>query len=91
MKSTIEISVSKKKIEKNGKTFDVFKTKGKNDKWLDVRFTKESGGITESGTIVCDIADVNVNTLGKYPVLWVKKIKKFVPYREQVISDYFEV
>lgn len=76
---TIEIIIGTAST-KDGKKFTTYKAVKADGKLMDCRFTKAVGPIPESfGSIVVDESACNVDRNRKYPVLWVKEVKEFVP------------
>lgn len=72
-KKTITLFLTKKLVKlDNGTQFYAYKTPiGKLS--VDVRFTKDSEyKIDGDGYFDFDVEDVNINTKGEYPVIWVK-------------------
>lgn len=90
---TVEIKVRARKVTKGTETYIFFSTKGKNEKWADVRFTKSVTTVpSSSGTIVCLAENVNIdNTDKEHPVIWVKAYESFMPYRDEMLSEFFDV
>lgn len=68
---TLYVEVKHIKLD-NGNEFDAFKTPvGKLN--LDVKFNKDAEKPVKSGYYTFLTSEINLNTQGDYPVLWIRK------------------
>lgn len=84
-----------------GKKFLTYKTFSKNGRATEVKFRQEvTNAPKESGYITLNVDDMNLNTSGEYPVLWVRgNVVTFEPLgtvteeqkakNAEQINDYF--
>lgn len=94
----IKIVVTERKTAE-GRVFPTFHTFSKNGRRTDVKFRKEVTAPTANCYIECDVADMNLNTSGQFPVLWIKAIQRVISAEEvngenaaanaAKINDYF--
>lgn len=76
----IEVRVQEKKTAE-GRKFLTYSTYSKNGRKTEVKFRKEVPNLpTKDCFIVVNVDDMNLNTSGRFPVLWVKAI--------QAVEDY---
>ena len=76
----------------DGKKFNAYKTIGKGNRKMDVRFVKGAANVpTEACIIVCNEEDCNVDNTRQYPILWVKNVLEIKPFeRKSNVSEYFD-
>ncbi len=68
--------VVQEKTTKDGRKFDTYKTFSKNGRATEVKFRKDVKDLPKATCyIVCDVDDMNLNTSGEYPVLWIRAIQ----------------
>lgn len=81
----IKIVVTERKTAE-GRVFNTYHTFSKNGRRVDVKFRKEVNAPKENCYIECDVNDMNLNTSGQFPVLWIKAIQNVIS-AEDVISE----
>lgn len=93
----LKLKVITKKITKGKSTFTVFRTVDKNDKWTEVRFTRNCDGKipVENGYIVVDESKINLaKDYTEYgDCFWVSEILDFIPFTKSKddLKQYFDV
>ena len=91
--NTIEIQVVKVNdvVMDNGRSFKAYRVVTKNGKFMDCKFRKDCKNIpTEPCIIVVDEENANVDTSGRYPVLWVKEVIETKPFvRQSNLRTFF--
>jgi len=88
----IKIEVNAKEITaKDGTTFLSFKGLTKKG-WYDLKFRRDAENVPScSCYIYVDENDVNINRQQRFPIIWVKTVKKLEELKfEQKVSDYFD-
>ena len=81
----------------DGRKFKTFKTFSKNGRATEVKFRKEIKDIPEKDCYInVNVDDMNLNTAGEYPILWVKAIVSIEDNAEvnadknrEKINEYF--
>ena len=92
----LKIKVATRKTT-DGRTFNTYKTFSKNGRATDVKFRKEVKNLPEKDCyIVVDVDDMNLNTAGEFPIVWIKAIQEIkeigaanVENNRKKIEDYF--
>ena len=87
----IEILVSEREYTDKDtgkkKKFNTYKAVTKTGKLMDCKFRREVTNLpTKNGIITVKIENMNIAKNMKYPVLWIKAIEEFSPYR--TLEDY---
>jgi len=82
---TLKIIATEREDREKKTKFMTFKTYGKGGKLIDVKFTKECKDApntegTHTIEVYCD--EMNIDTQRRFPVLWIKSIKRVVPLEE---------
>ena len=68
----IKITVAEKTTS-DGRKFNVYKTYSKNGRSTDMKFRKDVTDLPKvSGYYTFNVDDMNLNTKGEYPILWIK-------------------
>ena len=88
----IKVIEVKEVVANNGKKFNAYKTVGKGNRKMDLRFVQ---GCTNIPDHPCNILvldeDANVDTTRQYPIVWVKNIQSIEEFtRKSNIAEYFE-
>ena len=83
----IELTVKECTNKEKGNKFLAYKVTTKDGKFMDCKFRKEVTAPTQNGFIWVEPNQMNVTSNTKYPVLWVKKIEKFVS-KEEIADGY---
>lgn len=82
---------------KDGRSFNTYHTYSKNDRRTQVKFRKTVTNVpTKTCYITLNVDNMNLNTSGEYPVLWVSKIESVediatanTESNRKKINDYF--
>ena len=82
----IELTVKECVNKEKGNKFLAYKVTQKDGRFIDCKFRKEVTAPTQNGFIYVEPNQMNVTTNTKYPVLWVKKIEKFVS-KDELVDD----
>lgn len=82
----IELTVKECVNKEKGNKFLAYKVTTKDGKFMDCKFRKEVTAPTQNGFMWVEPNQMNVTSNTKYPVLWVKKIEKFVS-KEEMVDD----
>jgi len=73
------IEVKELQSKTDGRKFTVYKTVDKNQRKMDVKFTRDCKNIpVKPCTIVVNDADCNVDASRQWPCLWVKNVVKII-------------
>lgn len=79
--------------KKTGAKFKAYECLDKNGLRTDLKFQSAAHNVpTEPCWIICEAEDVNVNTRGEYPTVWVKDVKRIEPLRKAASNadDFFD-
>lgn len=94
------IKVTEKTRTDGSTKFKTYKTFSKNGRPTEVKFKQCVTNVPQEDCVIeCNETDVNLNTSGRFPVLWVSAIARVVPKDElnaenaerekQKLADYF--
>src|SRR5690554_1551326 len=86
---TLKLRVKVKRITtKDGKTFDVYETVGKNGMRITVKFRKEVKNLPNKDSfIVVPLDKVNYAKNTVYPTIWVHEISEVIPLENEKRVD----
>ena len=93
----IKIVVTEKTTTDGRKKFNTYHTYSKNDRRTEVKFTKDVKELpSKTCYAVINIEDMNLNTSGEFPILWVKGVVSYedlaaasAEINRKKINDYF--
>lgn len=93
----ILIEVTERTVRETGKKFNSYKALMNNNKYIDVRFRQCVNPVpTQKCYIYVGDENMNINTTGKYPVLWVSAIEAIEEYEyaneksKQFVTEHFD-
>lgn len=86
---TLKLRVKVKKINtKDGRSFNVFETVGKNGLKINVKFRKEVKNIpSEDSYIIVPLAKMNYAKNTIYPTIWVQEVINVIPLETEKQVD----
>ena len=84
------IKAAEKTTKDGSKKFYTYKTFSKNGRAVEVKFTQDTKfNAKEDCVIECLESNVDLNTSGMYPVLWIRAIERIIP-REEIDAENAE-
>ena len=92
----IEVVVTERKTAE-GRAFNVYHTYSKNGRKTELKFRKEVANLpTKHCYANVPVAAMNLNTAGRFPVLWVSKVESYEDFetvnaanQRAKLDDYF--
>jgi len=88
----IKVIEVKEVVATDGKKFTAYKTVGKGNRKMDLRFVRGCSNIPDHPcTIIVNDEDANVDNTRQYPIVWVKNIQSTEEFtRKSNIAEYFD-
>lgn len=92
----LEVLVKNRKNKSTGNSFKSYccRKADSDEKWTDLRFTKEVTNLPQSHSIIyVPVNDLNIDRRNQYPKIWVKSVDRIEVIDKPIedLSQYFEV